>query len=95
MQKNPTMQFLFNYTAYAYIYRYGFDYIYVYKYICSNYTVFMFLTSTVSGARTRYTVVGGGKEEMEGEETAAVHSSSCLTPIFYTDGMYPVTVSTI
>lgn len=40
-------------------------------------------------------MVGGGKEEMEGEETAIVHSSSFLTPIFYTDGMHPVTVSTI
>lgn len=40
-------------------------------------------------------MVGGGKGETEGEETAAGHGSSPLTPIFYTDGMHPATVSTI
>lgn len=54
-----------------------------------------FLQAQFQGLGQGTRVVGGGKEEMEGEETAAVHSSSCLTPIFYIDGMYPVTVSTI
>lgn len=76
-------------------YIYGFDYIYVYKYIYCNYTAFMLPTSTVSGVRQGTHVAGGGKGEMEGEETAAGHSSSPLTPIFYTDGMHPATVSTI
>lgn len=54
-----------------------------------------FLQAQFQGIRQGTRVVGGGKEEMEGQETAAVHSSSRLTPIFYTDGMHPVTVSTI
>lgn len=37
----------------------------------------------------------GGKGEIEEEETAAAHGGSPLTPIFYTEGMHPATVSTI
>lgn len=40
-------------------------------------------------------MAGGGEGETEGEETAAGHRGSPLTPIFYTDGMHPETVSTI
>lgn len=91
-EKNPTMQFLLH----IYIYGYGFGYIYVYKYIYIVIILFpCFFQAQFQGIRQGTHVVGGGKEEMEGEETAAVHSSSHLTPIFYTDGMHPVTVSTI
>lgn len=81
---------------YIFIDVYGFDYIYVYKCIYIVIILFScFLQAQFLGLRQGSRVVGGGKEEMEGEETAAAHSSSHLTPIFYTNGMHPVTVSTI
>lgn len=59
---------------------YGFDYICVYKYIYiyCNYTVFRLPTSTVSGAKTRYTWGNGEERERLKKRKLPLHTAALL-----------------